>query len=94
MPTALFYLIVDIWKWQQWCQPFVWIGTNAITLYLAVNIVSFNKLADRFAGGDMKAFLDTHVAQGFGQLVVALVGLSLVIWLRGSSTSARFSCAS
>jgi len=81
MLMAVFYLIVDVCKWQRWCEPFVWIGMNPITIYLAVNIVSFGKLAERFAGGDVRAFLDVHVAKGFGNLVVALVSLCLVFWL-------------
>ena len=81
MLTAVFYFVVDVKKWQKWCQPFVWIGTNAITVYLAANIIAFGKLAERFAGGDVKAFFDAHVARGFGQLMIAFVGLGLVIWL-------------
>ena len=54
---------------------------RVLTLYLAANIVSFNKLAQRFAGGDVKAFLDVWAAQGFGNLVIAIVGLGLIVWL-------------
>ena len=79
---AAFYLIVDVWKFQKWCQPFVWMGMNSITIYLASNILGgFGKLAGRFAGGDLKAFFDAHVAKGFGDLVVACVGLLLAFWL-------------
>jgi predicted acyltransferase len=81
MLMAVFYLIVDVWKWQRWCEPFVWIGMNPITIYLAANIVPFGKVAERFAGGDVKAFLDANVAKGFGYLVIALVSLGLVVWL-------------
>jgi predicted acyltransferase len=31
---AGFYLVVDIWGFQRWCQPFIWIGSNAILLYV------------------------------------------------------------
>ena len=34
-----FYQIVDVWKWQRWCQPFVWMGMNSITLYMTDNIL-------------------------------------------------------
>jgi predicted acyltransferase len=83
MLLAVFYLIVDVWLWRRWCEPFVWIGTNAITIYLAVNIISFPMLAERLAGGDVKSYLDAHVARGFGGLVVALTGLGLAIALVG-----------
>ena len=74
---AGFYLVVDVWKHQKWCQPFVWIGMNSITVYLANNVIGFRRLAERFAGGDVKAFLDSHVAKGIGDLVLALAGLGL-----------------
>ena len=78
---ATFYLVVDVWKFQKWCQPFVWIGMNSITIYLAENIVGFSRIAPRFVGGDIKAWFDHRVAQGFGDLVIALVGLLLAIML-------------
>lgn len=78
---ALFYLIVDVLQFRQWCQPFVWIGTNSITVYLANNIIGFRRLAERFVGGDIRAALDQYVALGFGDLVVALTGLGLGVLL-------------
>ena len=72
---ALFHLVIDVWKYQKWCQPFVWIGMNSLTVYLANNIISFDRLGLRLAGGDVKRFLDQAIATGFGDLVVALVGL-------------------
>lgn len=74
---ALFYGVVDVAGWRNWCTPFVWIGTNSITVYLANNIIGFRKLAERFVGGDIKAALETHVAKGVGDLVIAAVGLGL-----------------
>lgn len=77
---AAFYWMVDVKQWRAWCQPFVWIGANALTIYVVTPIVSFQTLAVRFAGGDVRNFLDAHVAKGFGGLVVAVVGLLLVFW--------------
>jgi predicted acyltransferase len=81
MLFAVFYLVIDVWQMRRWCQPFVWIGSNAITIYLASSLFHFGKIADRIVGGDVKAFLDTHLAKGFGSLVSALVALALVVWL-------------
>jgi len=78
---ALFYLIVDVWNYRGWCQPFVWIGMNSITVYLANNIIGFRHLAERFVGGDIRATLDAHIAQGVGDLVLALTGLALGVVL-------------
>src|ERR1051326_3971923 len=81
MLLGLFYLVIDVWKYQKWCQPFVWIGMNSITVYMANNIVNFDRLGLRFAGRAVKRFLDATVDAGFGELVVALVGLGLGILL-------------
>ena len=35
---GLFYLVVDVIKFRIWAAPFVWIGMNAITLYLVWNL--------------------------------------------------------
>ena len=79
---GVFYLIVDVWQTRAWCQPFVWMGMNSITIYLASNILGgFRKLATRFVGGDIRIFLDGHVAKGFGDMVVSIVGLLLAFWL-------------
>src|SRR6185312_5445495 len=83
MLLGAFYWIVDIKKWRKWCQPFVWIGMNPITLYLASNFMGglgFEKLARRLAGGPVKGFFDTHVTNGFGDLVIAAVAVVLFLW--------------
>ncbi len=77
-----FYWIVDVKQWRAWCQPFVWIGMNPITLYLASNFMGglgFEKLARRLAAGPVKSFFDAHVAQGCGELVISLVGVLLFV---------------
>jgi predicted acyltransferase len=79
---GVFYLIVDVWQARAWCQPFVWMGMNSITIYLASNMLGgFRKLATRFVGGDVRIFLDGHVAKGFGDMVISIVGLLLAFWL-------------
>jgi predicted acyltransferase len=78
---GLFYQVIEIWKVQAWTRIFVWIGANAITLYLANNIIGFQKLAARFVGGDVRHLLDSHVTTGFGELIVVAVGISLAILL-------------
>lgn len=78
---AAFYYVVDVRQWRRWCQPFIWIGMNAITLYVAANIVSPRRLAQRLAGGDVKAFFDSVLGPRGGDLIIALVALGLVLWL-------------
>ena len=57
---------MDVWKRQTWCQPFVWIGMNSITIYMAGNILGgFRRLAERLVGGDIKTFLRRARREGF-----------------------------
>jgi len=84
MLLAVFYWIIDVKKWTFWCQPFIWVGMNPITLYLASNFMGgggFEKLARRLAGGPVKNFMDTHVTEGFGDLVIAMVAAGLFFWM-------------
>ena len=83
MLLGAFYWIVDVKKWRAWCQPFVWIGMNPITLYLASNFMGglgYEKLARRLAGGPVKNFFDTHVTAGVGDLVIAAAAVALFLW--------------
>ncbi len=68
-----FHQIIEVWKFQKWAHPLVWIGMNAITIYLVSAIVGFQKLAGRFVGGDIA------IALGSGaDFVRAIVALALV----------------
>ncbi|HTV40232.1 MAG TPA: DUF5009 domain-containing protein [Candidatus Sulfotelmatobacter sp.] len=81
-----FYWIVDVKKWQLWCRPFVWVGMNPITLYMISNLTGgegYRKMAARLAGGPVLDYLNTHIAQGFGNVVVSLVSIGLFFWLAG-----------
>jgi predicted acyltransferase len=70
---GVFYLILDVWKVQKWALPFVWIGMNPITLYMARNVVDFNGLANRFVGGELQTLWGKEV----GYLLVTAVSLAL-----------------
>jgi predicted acyltransferase len=78
---AAFYYVVDIRRWRGWCAPFVWIGMNPITLYLVTSAVGVSGIARRFVGGSVQTFFDSFIAPGFGELVIALSTLLLLILL-------------
>jgi predicted acyltransferase len=73
---SLFYLVIDVWKVRAWSMPFVWIGTNALTLYLITNVVDVWKLATRLVGGDVGAWLDARWT-GLSGLVTGCVCVAL-----------------
>jgi predicted acyltransferase len=76
MLMAAFYLVVDVWRWRRWCTPFVWIGMNAITLYLLFELVEFKTITSRFVGGensDMRRLLGNYWELAASLVTVALV---------------------
>ena len=75
---GLFFQVVDVWRFQAWCRPFVWIGSNAITIYLAAQILNFRKVAERFVGGDIRTWLNSQNA-GLGEVLIALAALGVML---------------
>jgi predicted acyltransferase len=73
---AMFHFVIEGWKVRAWATPFVWLGTNAITIYLISNVTDFGGLSARFTGGDVAAWLDARWT-GLGGLVLAIVSVLL-----------------
>jgi predicted acyltransferase len=73
---ALFYTIIDIGNYRRWAQPFVWIGMNPIAIYLATNLADPIEIVRRVIHPSMVAAMHPY-----GEVVVALLGLSLAIWV-------------
>ena len=71
---AFFYYIIDIKNHRDWCRPFVWIGMNAITIYLIVHFVKLVPIAKCFVGGEIHSGLE-NIHRGLGALVTALLAL-------------------
>lgn len=70
---AAFHQVIEVWEWRRWCRPFVWIGMNAITIYIAVRIVKLETVARLFVGGPIESALGRA-----GQLAVCTVALIFV----------------
>ncbi|SIN93692.1 Predicted acyltransferase [Chitinophaga niabensis] len=52
---SFFYLVIDAAGWKKWSMPFVWIGTNAILIYMASHgIVNFKHTSQYLFGGLIK----------------------------------------
>jgi len=67
---AAFYQIIDVWKFQKWAQPFIWIGVNPITIYFGGRFIDFDEMAKLFVGGPVNEALGRY-----GPLVMAIVSL-------------------
>jgi predicted acyltransferase len=77
---AAFYQMIEIWQWRSWCTPFVWIGMNPITIYLAFHLFKFSDYAALVVGGPLKRGLGSWGAV-LEALVVVGMSLGLVRFL-------------
>jgi predicted acyltransferase len=73
---AAFYQMIEIWQWRRWCTPFVWIGMNAITIYLAFHLISFANLAKLVVGGPVYQGLGN-----WGDLALSLAVIAMTFSL-------------
>lgn len=76
-----FYQVIEVWGWRGWTSAFVWVGANAIVLYLINDVARFHRLASRLVGGNVGDFLNAHVGHDTSQFLANAVGLALVIAL-------------
>jgi hypothetical protein len=72
-----------VWGYAKWATALVWIGANAILLYMLNGLVGFQPVAMRLVGGDVAQFFDRAVTDGTGAFVTHLVGLAFVVALAG-----------
>jgi predicted acyltransferase len=75
--------VVDVWGVRRWATMLVWIGTNAITLYMAHNLINFAEVSQTLVGGDVAELLDRMVTRGTGNLAVNALGLAFAVALAG-----------
>jgi predicted acyltransferase len=76
---GMFYLMIDVWKFRRGFGPLVWVGANALAIYLLTSVVNFSNIAKRLVGGsDFKTWTgDWHDA------IIGLVAAVLIIGLAG-----------
>jgi predicted acyltransferase len=63
-----FHHVIAVRNHHKWAAPFIWIGLNPITIYLAANFADFNRLAQRLTG-PAPGLMQAVVATGFGVLL-------------------------
>ncbi|MDX2147450.1 MAG: DUF5009 domain-containing protein [Planctomycetota bacterium] len=64
---GVLYLVVDIWKLRTWALGFVWIGMNAILLYMSRRLINLDDLSAALVGGPIG-----ELAGRFGPVLVPL----------------------
>ena len=78
---AAFGWLIDRRGVLGWCTPFVWIGMNPITLYLATALVDFGRIARMLAGGSVARGLDAALGAGAAGFVHAELVLLMLLAL-------------
>jgi predicted acyltransferase len=73
---SAFYFLIDVCGWRRWAMPFVWIGTNPITIYVLEELGLYDTIAKRLVGGQLNDYFGKY-----GPLVTAVVALFIVFWL-------------
>ncbi len=71
---ALFYMVIDVWKWRRWAFLFQIIGLNSITIYLGTQIINFGYTSSFFLGG-LSELSDDY------SKVIYMGGVLIVEWL-------------
>ena len=71
---SLFYLTIDVLRWRAWAFPWIVIGSNAILIYMASEMVDFEHTAKFFFGGAIQ-----HSGQF--QPLLAATAIVFIEWL-------------
>jgi predicted acyltransferase len=78
---SVFYLIIDVFGYQKWSMPFVWIGVNSILIYVGAHgMMNFESISHFLFGG----FINCTAAIWHPPLLwigVALIQISLLYFL-------------
>ena len=73
---ALFYLVIDVWRFERWAFFFVVIGMNAITIYMLQAFVDFHGVADvLFGRAESRVHPALFAAGGL------ILGWALLYWM-------------
>ena len=76
LALAIFFQLIDVWGYRKWSFPFVVIGMNSITIYMAQTVFfDFGSTRDKLFKGTIHLFSQT------AQPVISAVAYVLCCWL-------------
>jgi predicted acyltransferase len=79
---AGFYGVIEWRGSTRWATPFVWIGSNALLIYLVSHLVDFRAVSGLLVGGPVAVLLDSWWT-GLSGLALALTSIALCTALCG-----------
>ena len=65
---------MDVWAFEFWCRPLIWVGSNALAIYLGASLLNYRKVAERLVGGPISGHLGRT-----GEVLVAVAALLVMI---------------
>ncbi len=72
MLLSVFYLVVDVWKFQKWTLFFVVIGANPLTIYLGMQFFDFQGVAEILTGR-FNEHMSPILVESFGFILAWIV---------------------
>jgi len=69
------YQVIEIWQYRRWAMPFVWFGTNCITIYMVENVIEAEDLVWRLVGGPVAESLGVYTELAGAVILVAVATL-------------------
>ena len=83
MLLGAFYSVIDVKQVRWWAMPWVWIGMNAITLYMCRHFLKMEELAEALVGGPVAEGVAPYGAVLAAGVVLLLnFGLAWVLYSR------------
>ncbi|MFK5923082.1 MAG: DUF5009 domain-containing protein [Verrucomicrobiota bacterium] len=76
LSLAVFYLLIDVWAYKKWAFPFVVIGLNSLTIYMASGLIDFRFTADYLLNGFYQLTSDKDL-----RALIQVVGVLTLQWL-------------
>jgi predicted acyltransferase len=78
---ALFYLVIDVWRFRAWTLPLVVIGSNSILIYMAPKFIDFSYTANFLFGGALR-YTDEYRPLLLAIAIVTIKWLMLYLFYR------------
>lgn len=73
---GVFHFVIDVRKFDFWARPFVWIGANAITLYMLNNFIWYGSIVERVTEQSWIAARLSHP-----ELTVSVFAIFVAVWI-------------
>lgn len=78
---GVLHRLVDVERIDGWTPVLLWLGTNAVAIYVLNEVVDFSSVAELFVGGDVSRIVGERLGENASRAVTHLGALALAILL-------------